>query len=482
MKKFRLIIALFAIIATVGPAAAVEFDFHGDMNNRFLIYTNRQDWLNNEQQGIIEDSTVDAYYGELKYRFWFEAADDDGAVKGVYAVEIGGIRFGEGTDGDFSGDGTDVETRWAYLDFQTPGVERKARWRMGLTPWKINSFFWQETATGLTLYGDAGDMLDYQVAWIRPLDKLSFDEDEDGLDDLDILYGRLNIAPRDKLKIGLFGLYFHSKEDVGDPADPDDVAGPRAWLLKNIDDRASFDIWTIGLDGAWDVDSFFFNWDLIYQGGQIDDILWNPNAANLDLDFRGTDTFTGGIPTDTDFDLSAWFLHADAGYKFGAHKLTYSFWYASGDDDPSDDDFEGYLAVDLDRDDNISIFEGLYTDDSTYFTERPYMLDKGFIMNKLAWDFKINEKTTVGAAGMYMLTAEDIEYTNATGGNENNDEIGVELNGYFRYMLFKNVEFKINAGYLWAGDALDAFETGDDRDGSSDENIFGSSFRVRYKF
>ena len=91
--------------------------------------------------------------------------------------------------------------------------------------------------------------------------------------------------------------------------------------------------------------------------------------------------------------------------------------------------------------------------------------------------------TTVGAAGMYMMTAEDIEYTDIAAANSySNDEIGFELNGYLKYMLFTNVEFKINAGYLWAGDALDAFETGDDRDGNSDENIFGSSFRIRYKF
>ncbi|MBT8370099.1 MAG: hypothetical protein KJO34_03990, partial [Deltaproteobacteria bacterium] len=79
--------------------------------------------------------------------------------------------------------------------------------------------------------------------------------------------------------------------------------------------------------------------------------------------------------------------------------------------------------------------------------------------------------------------AEDIEYTNNVGGGlEKEDAVGFELNGYLKYMLYKNVEFKINAGYLWAGDALDAFETGTDRDGDSDQNIFGSSFRVRYKF
>jgi hypothetical protein len=469
MKKLALICAILAMMGLADPVLAVEFEFHGDLNNRFLVYTNRQDWLNNEQDGIIEDSNVEAYYGEIKYRFWTEAADDDGAVKGVYAVEIGGMRFGEGTDGDLSGDGVDIETRWAYLDFQTPGVERKMRWRMGLTPWKINSFFWQETATGLTVYGDAGEMVDYQAAWIRAVDKLATSDADDGLDDLDILYGRLNVDPTDKVKVGLFGLYFHSKEDA-----PGTV-GPRDWLVKQFDDIASFDIWTVGLDGNWNPGNLFFNWDLVYQGGDINDVIWDPNA-------QAGDTFTPRTAAGTDFDLSAWFVHADAGYKFGKHKLTYTFWYASGDDNPNDDDFEGYLAVDLDRDDNISIFEGLYTDDSTYFTERPYMLDKGFVMNKLGWDFGVSDKMTVGAAGMYMMTAEDIEYTNAAGGNESNDEIGFELNGYLKYMLYENVEFKINAGYLWAGDALDAFETGDGRDGNSDENIFGSSFRIRYKF
>ena len=118
----------------------------------------------------------------------------------------------------------------------------------------------------------------------------------------------------------------------------------------------------------------------------------------------------------------------------------------------------------------------------SYFTERPYLLDKGFIMNKLALDYQWTEKLTVGTAAMYMMTAEDIEYTNATGGSESNDAIGLEINGYIKYMLFKNVELALNAGYLFSGDAMDAFETGSDRDGDADENIFTSSARIRYKF
>ncbi len=472
MKKLGLLLAILAVMGFTAPALAVEFEFHGDLNNRFLIYTNHQDWLNNEQDGILEDETIEAYYAELKYRFWFEAADDDGAVKGVYAVEIGGMRYGETAQpgGGLSGDGINVETRWAYLDLQTPGVEQKMRWRMGLQPWKINPHFWQETATGLTVYGDAGEIVDYQLAWIRAFDRLATSSADDDLEDLDSLYGRLNIDPIPSVKLGLFGIYFWGDVDT------DGTVGPRDWLVKQFDDRATFDFWTVGLDGGAKFAPFFLNWDLKYQGGDLKDIDWDPNA-------QMGDTFIDRTATGTDFDMDAWFAALEAGLNWGDHKFTYTFWYASGDDDPNDDDFEGYLAVDLDRDDNISLFEGLYTDDSSYFTERNYMLDKGFIMNKISWDYKVNAKTTIGAAGMYMMTAEDIEYTNvAATSTFKEDKIGIELNAYLKYMLYTNVEFKINAGYLWADDAMDAFETGADRDGNSDENIFGSSFRVRYKF
>ncbi|UCF91199.1 MAG: hypothetical protein JSW39_23455 [Desulfobacterales bacterium] len=180
--------------------------------------------------------------------------------------------------------------------------------------------------------------------------------------------------------------------------------------------------------------------------------------------------------------LVPYLLHADVGYKMGKAKLTYTFWYASGDDDPNDNDFDAFLAVDVDREDSQTIFEGNYVDDFTYFTERPYILDKGFIMNKLALDYQWTDKLKVGTAAMYMMSAEDFEYIDASGNRQSNDEIGFEMNAYAKYMLFKNVEFAINAGYLFADEAMDFFEIGDQRDGDADEDIFVSSARIRYRF
>jgi hypothetical protein len=483
MKKLGFIIGLTLILGFAVESIGAEFAFHGDMNNRFLIYTDRSDWLANESQGEIGDKKVDATYGELKYRFWFEAADDDGDVKGVYAIEIGGVRWGrEGTGrsqgGSFSGDGANVETRWAYVDLQTPGVERKLRWRMGLQPWKINSFLWQETATGLNLYGTPTDLIDFQAAWIRSIDKLAQDESDRNLEDVDNILGRVNFNVNPDLKIGVFGLYTWGDNDADVATAPDpNPAGlrefaqvtPRNYLYKAWATDAKSSWYNIGVDGSWTYNKFFVNWDLIYQGGKFEDI-------NFD------DSEFSGLSSSGDFDISAWMGHADIGYKFGKPKLTYTFWYASGDDDAGDDDFNGFLGIDLDRDDSLSMFEGNYADDASYFTERGYLLDKGFIMNKLALDYQWTEKLRVGGAVMYMMTAEDIDYFNANGGAESNDQIGFEVNGYAKYMIFKNVELAVNAGYLFSGDAMDAFETGKQRDGSADEDIFVSSARVRYKF
>ncbi|MFZ7127820.1 MAG: hypothetical protein ACOWWM_16810, partial [Desulfobacterales bacterium] len=183
-----------------------------------------------------------------------------------------------------------------------------------------------------------------------------------------------------------------------------------------------------------------------------------------------------------DFDVSAYLIHADAGMKMGKAKLTYTFWYASGDDDPNDGDFEGFISYDVDRADNMSLFEGNYADDVSYFTERPYLLDKGLVMNKLALEYQATDKLKLGTAAMYMMTAEDIDYVDADGRNRSNDEIGIEINATASYMLYKNVELAVGAGYLFAGDAMDAFEVGDLRDGSADEDIFVSSARIRYTF
>jgi hypothetical protein len=468
MKKLVYLITLLMLLGLTVPAFGVEFTFHGDMNHRFQ-YTNHTDWVTTaDQGGVLNDGSVDDFFGEIKYRLWFDAVSNDGNVKGVFATEIGGLRFGEDSKSEFSGDQIRMEVRWGYVDFQLPWVENKARFKVGLQPFKVNPYIWQETAAGVNFDGSAGN-LDYQLAWQRGYE-IEVVDDRDQRSDVDGLLARIHTKPTDNLKAGFFALYQINNADPDSPADFGTITS-RQYQIKQLDDGdvpIGIDLLSLGVDGSYTIGDFFINWDLIYQTGDIEDI-------------RFDDSEFSGVVQSGDFDLNAYFAHVDLGYKMGKHKLTYTFWYASGDDNPGDNDFDAFITTDIDRDDSITIMEGNYADDN-YFTENVSILDKGLIMNKLALDYQVTDKLKLGTAALYMMTSEDIEYTDSLSRSQSENEIGIEINGYLKYMLYKNVEFAVNAGYLLSGDAMDAFEVDAIKDGSSDEDILIVSSRVRYIF
>lgn len=464
MKRFNVLLAVCLTLSLVSPALAVDFNFHGDFNNRFMVYTNHIDWFSSEK-GSLQDGDVGESYGEIKYRLWTEASSDNGAIKGVYAVELGGISYGEkdykkGGGGGFSGDGVNIETRWAYVDFELgPG-----RTKMGLMPININKYFWKETVTGIDYKGKAGNM-EYELAWLRGYEHVTTSDDDDQ-EDLDALYARINLKPSNDIKTGLFVVYQMSDDD-----DAGSSLDPRSYRIKKLKET-DMALATLGTDGKASFDNLFINWDLMFQTGSIDNFT-----------FDVSEYVNGAYGVDTsytdDMDVSTYFAHIDLGAKFGNAKLTYTFWYASGDDDPTDSDMNAFISTDVDINDSIVIFEGNYCDDD-YHTESPYLLDKGMILNKLALDYNVNDKLKIGAAALYLMTAEEIEYLDNNGNVQNEDSLGFELDAYISYKLFSSTEVAFNMGYLMSDDAIDFYEA--DKNGSADEDIFVSSARLRYKF
>jgi hypothetical protein len=462
MKKLTLLVGVLLGLGFAGSAPAAEFKFHGDLNNRFMVYTDQAGMFSGSEtiKGTpIDKDGIDESWGEIKYRLWVEAATDDGKVKGVYAIELGAIRFGDGSTlggstkgGAFSGDGINIETRWAYTDFQLPGVASKARVSIGLIPFKVNSFVWEETAMGVQFKGAAGPM-DYTLAWVRGRESsLNNDTDDDLFEDLDALLARVDLKPVKNVNLGLFALY-----QGRDPGSDDITAfAPATQYQVKLLPAVDLALYTFGTDGSWTTPTsfgnVFLNWDLVYQGGSLDD-----NTVNRDV--------------------SAYLAHFDLGANFGKHRLTYTTWYASGDDNRTDGDVENFMSTDVDRFDSIIFFEGGYLDDN-YFTEAPHILDKGLFFNKLALDCKLSDKLSVGGALLYLQTAEDL----TLGGGKTSKKLGTEIDAYLSYKLYANTEIAINAGYLFADDGMDAFEKSAQQDGKSDADVFRSTARVRYSF
>lgn len=452
-------------------AQAFQYEFHGDLNNRFQLYSNQRDWfrgagLTGKRNRLLDDGKDDNF-GEIKYRLWTNVGTDNGEVKGVYAVEIGGIRFGEGSGGDFSGDGTNVETRWAYVDFGIP-TAMDQRVTVGLQPISVNKHLWQETVTGVKLSGpmDAVPGGRYQLLWGRGDEAAPNDDpnevNDDGFSGADNFALNLDGHLAPGLKAGAFVLY-QRNDQTSEGTGTLDVIN---YEIKSIADNSKYSIFNFGTDGSFTtpvpVGQAFFNWNLIYQTGEIEDVALT--------------TLDGSTGPAQDFDLNAFFGRADLGVDTGMSKLTYTFWYSSGDDSANDDDLDAFIATDVDINESM-IFQENMTDDD-YFAETHYLLDKGYIFNKLQLDHKVTPKVTASGMVIYNMLAEDV--TLADGSKDN--ALGVEFGGRLSYKPFPSLELATEAAYLLAGDAMDAFEESAIQDGDGDQNIFHWAARIRYKF
>jgi len=519
MRKLFFTLFLTATLIYAQMALCVDYAFHGDLNHRFLMLTNHFDWFQGDHNGILQEGNFEDSYAEVKYRLWTEIESSDKNIKGVFAIEMGGLAFGDKSKGgSYSGDGkNNIETRWAYTDFQIPNISNKVRLRIGLQPYNLSKWLWNETVMGVQ-YSEEFKGLDYHLAWLRPINSFNLTKEDKNINDIDFFAARYNISPIKGLKTGIFGLYgrrgdqgddiFDLQKYKSDPNnfpdykdvnfriyDSNKAITSQNYMIKRLPAEFKMSIYNVGFDGSFSqsipsLGKIFINWDAIYQFGKIKEVQYIDFLAN-----RGkTKIYNKDDPNNPeekyvsdaygDFDLKAYFAHIDIGFDMDMFKITNTFWYTSGDSDPFDNNFDGFMSIDMHRSDSIILFEGSVADEKT-FTGRQYLLDKGFMMIKSAVDLKVTDKIKVGGALMMMSTAEEINYNDP---DPDSDEIysesfiGYEFDAYAKYQLYSNLEFALNFGYLMCGDAMDVFEEDKIQDGKSDEDIFTIASRFRYKF
>jgi hypothetical protein len=473
-------LAMAVAMSAAGTAQAVKFEFHGDLDNRFMLFTDQGVF---PSQAQITDPTTPENFGNFKYRLWSTAGTDDGSVKGVFAIEVGAVRFGSdgrlgaSTGGAFSGDGVNIETRWAYVDFS---VGRPGRLKTGLQPFSLDKHLWKETAAGILLDGAfGGGKTKYQFAWMRGSESFNNPNTTNISDDLDALSAKFKFNPSENVKLGVFGLVqFSSNKADGTAIDCSPTGsrkGARCWEVKNFaSGGADFDLISIGVDGGYTrptgSGNFFINWDVIAQDGSLGNTT-----------FTGTD---GTVAAAKDFDISAQMARFEIGAKVRKFKYKYTLLWQSGDDNPNDRDFDAFLATDMDSSDSIIFSEESITSDF-FLVETNYLFDKGIFQNRFDVDYQINKRLSVGGAVSLLKLAEDLEYVNASGTRFSSDDLGVEVSGRLKYKIAPRTEFQAQLAFLSADDAMDFFEggaLGPPQDGSSDEDIIKLNARVRYKF
>ena len=468
LKRSPLYLAILgaAAVYAPNPVMAAEFDFHGDMNNRFKAYTNQRDWFRTGYSGggTLKDSDPTESYGEIKYRFWFTAASDDGMVKGVYATEIGGIRFGEGSGGDFSGDGVNVETRWAYVDFALPGAVDQ-RLKIGLQPVSVNANVWNETATAAVLTGKLQSGIDYQLLWGRgdSTNEDANDSPEDeGWDGADNFALNLDKHFSPNLNAGIFYLYQMNNQVAEGVGDIDS----RNYELKLIADNSEYSVSNLGATFDYNRETsagrLFLKGTAIAQTGTIEGVNFNP--------------INGAENPNTSYDLSTFLGRGELGLQFGPNTVTYTMVYASGDSNEQDSNFDAFISTDVDLTDSM-IFQENFMDDD-YFAETPYILDKGYFLNKIQLDHKVRPNLKLSGMLVYNRLAEAITLADGS----SSKDLGLEFGGRVSYLPYPSLEIAAEAAYLLAGDAVDVLEEGALQNGQSDKDIVHVAGRVRYKF
>ncbi|MCW8886071.1 MAG: hypothetical protein OQK12_12600 [Motiliproteus sp.] len=448
------------------PAQAMKFEVNGDMNNRFQLATDKRSWFGGGvglagKRGALVKNDGDDAFAEIKYRFTLKGQNDEGTVKGVYGVEIGGVRAGQSGGGTFSGDGKNVETRFAYVDFSLPESPAH-RVKVGLQPVSVNKYIWQESAIGVVMNGPLSDTSTYQLLWARGDAADETGVVVDGYDGADNFAVNVNFQPSSALKGGAFVLYQTNNQIDG--ASASDVT---RYEIKGIADNSSYDIVNVGLSGQYNSalnsgGKLFAKGVAIYQKG--------------DIELAGLTSLDGSTNANTDYDLSAYFLRGDIGVDYGDTKWTYTVWYASGDDNDSDSDLDAYMATDVDMNDS-AIFQENMTDDD-YFAETPYLVNKGMLVNKIQVDHKLSSRTTITGMALYNMLAEDI----LLGDGSFDDKLGLELGARVSYKLHKGLKLQGEVAYLFADDAMDAFEETSIQDGNGNEDIFHVAARLRYNF
>ncbi|MFO7972931.1 MAG: hypothetical protein R6U40_14450 [Desulfobacterales bacterium] len=465
MKKevFNIMLAAILSLAISGTSYAFSFDFHGKMWQTVGVTDNYGAMATPQKSGptdyfsyqgslnkagmtkkdeaytlynVMSDND-DATFGLTKARLRFEGTTDDGLAKVVYGLEVGTYNWGD-KDEKFglSGDGTNQETRFAYAEVVMPGIGGKVR--AGLQPTKINHWVWTETAPGLTYHSDFGAWKT-MAGWYRGEDSTTGEIERDN--DYFVIKADNKLTPNTTL--GFFGIYTDLDKDKTFQED------------TSLEDEYDGEYYFLGLTGKYSKGKVFGDFDLIYQGG--------------DIDFDDT--------TIDDLDRSAWLGNLTVGFKVSdKFKISGNILYVSGDDDPNDDDAENFDAIDVDvKIGTIFFKDSVMADCDRFVSDAPYIMDKGLINYAIQGEYQINGKNYLRAAVRYLMTSEDLELKP----NESDDDLGYEFDLWYAYTLNKHVDLIIDAAYLFAGDGADHLAESDNYDS---DDLYKLAAGIKFSF
>ena len=452
-KNFRFLLIVLTSLALATPAFAVNVKLKGDFME-YLRATSDAQMFAGEIDTSKKENDSDFRYSERVRLTWI-AEDDEKKVRATFSEEFditagnkgdGATRNGPG--GNFEGDRTNFELRFAYIDFELP-FDPATRVYMGLQPAETNAWVFCDNAMGVKLTRGIGD-LQTTLAWYRN-DTTANDNwggpdkvDYADLFTLDLLYDFKNGS-----KFGGFAYYIDDGHGYNSLMANDSLP-----VLTWANEDSSVQTYWLGLNGGLERGNLFGGITAVYQGGTVQ------NADGLG----------------EDWDISAYFLNVEGTIKLGKTSIQVGYLYSTGDDDNSDNDVENFFGIDMDTTliGEVALSE-IYDANAALYG--PFFGHWGMSTFYTNIRYELNDKTDTRLGLFWLNSAEDIDGNELYGNGVKDSNIGYEIAGEVNYQITQNLSANLAAGYLIGADGWDAMSS----DGDGDDFWHVISM-VRFKF
>ena len=417
MKKLGML-ALAAVLVAMFtvPAWAIESEFGGYWRTRFYQQRN---YSGDDQTNVDDFTGVDT-----RTRLYYTAIFNEN-LKFENRFEFN-VTWGDNNGGDIGADGTAIfRIKHSYINANTGPVN----WKVGIQGWQMaRGFLFDDDASGIAA-NYKGETFEIPLYWIHAFEGDSTITDENDQDaDYYGLFPKFSIG--DMFKINPYFLYIYSSDASG----WDRLVRPDASLPGNID---SYKSWYLGLDADADFGPASAWMTFIYNGGSID------RVVGQSLDNGGWLGALGGA-----FDLGMFDIHGQG-------------FYATGDDDPRDDNQDAFF-VPQGQSYYWSEIMGYGIFDNQASNNSPADQISNIWAVNLGATVKPMDKLKVRFDAWYAALVEDVYVRNGDTsrfdlpGYNAESSLGTELDLVVTYEVVENLNLDLVGAYLFAGKATTA--------------------------
>jgi hypothetical protein len=390
MKKLLVFgLAVLLVAAFTVPAAAFDSEFGGYWRARAFMQENFT--------GEDETEAGDLTRTDTRTRLYYTAVFSDD-FKFVNKFEFNTV-FGDTDGGDIGADGNTFRVKNSYANFNTGAYN----WLVGIQPRVLaRGLLMDDDFSGLVVTYQ-GDDMSVPFIWMKAYEGGALD----GEDDQDVDYYGLNpkFNLSDSLMLNPYLLYITSDDALG-------------WTGPLGNEEVGVYYLGLDLDKKFEGASLWFTG--IYSGGEVDDSVGDS------------------------YDVSAYLAALGGDIDLGSAVVSGQVFYATGDDDPTDDEFTDFYMPDGNSY-YWSEIMGLGVFDNTASAGSPGDAITNIMAANVGVSFSTSENWTWDADLWYAALAED----NAAG----DSDLGIEIDLKATTTLMEGLKLELVAAYLSAGEA-----------------------------